>query len=205
MVAVRIYVEGGGDSPSQKIEFRKGVSSFLEKAGLKGRKPTVIACGGRSFAYRDFCNALDSHRDAVSLLLVDSEAPLPDPMVSKWQFLKTRDGWVKPANAAEDHVYLMVQTMEAWLLADRGQLQAYFSGHFNDKALPSPHTPVESLTKEKMYAVLEKATQPPKNSQKKAYSKGSHSFQLIGLVDPAKVMAACPSAKDLIDHLLKIS
>ena len=201
MVSVRIYVEGGGDSAAQKAEFRQGLTNFWEKAGLKGKKPKTIVCGGRNSAFDNFCTALRTHPDDVSLLLVDSEDPFPST-VCKWDFLEKRDGWTKPDQADETQVHLMVQSMEAWLLADRTELQKYYGNQFNIKALPSEQNLIESLSKKTMYEALEKATQ---STTKKSYSKGCHSFQLIGLVDPQKVIITCPSAKQLIEHLLVIS
>jgi hypothetical protein len=168
---------------------------------LKGRKPRTIVCGGRNSAFDDFCMALRTHSDQVSLLLVDSEDLFPFN-AGKWDFLGRRDGWKRPDSAGESQVYLMVQSMEAWLLADRVELQKYYGNKFDIKALPPVQTPIESLNKKTMYDALEKATMA---TSRKAYSKGGHSFQLIGLVDPQKVVGACPSAKQLIDHLLDIS
>jgi hypothetical protein len=201
MVNVRIYVEGGGDGAIQKREFRRGLSNFWEKAGLKEKMPRTIVCGGRNSTFDAFCIAVKTHRDDVSLLLVDSEDPFP-PNISKWDFLKKRDQWEKPVQACEKQVYLMIQSMEAWLLADRIALQKYYGSGFKVDALASEKNPAESLNKKAMYDALEKATLA---TTKKSYSKGGHSFQLIGLVDPQKVMDACPSAKQLIDYLIEIS
>lgn len=197
---VRIYIEGGGDSAAQKAEFRQGLAVFWEKAGLKGKRPRTVPCGARNVAFDNFCIALKSHPDDISLLLVDSEIPFSSSM-SKWDFLMGRDKWEKPALADETKVYLMVQTMEAWLLADRTALQKYYGNSFHLILLPSEQRSIESLDKKTMYDALERAT---KDTQKKSYSKGNHSFQLIGLIDPQKVMSACPSAKELIEYLLGI-
>lgn len=178
------------------------MANFLAKAGLRGRMPRVIACGSRSFAYRDFCTALRTHPHDVSLLLVDSEEPLPIPLTTKWDFLHRRDGWDKPEAADETQVHLMVQVMEAWLLADHERLSAYYGANFNTNALPPRENALESLSKNVINDALARAT---KNTQKKSYSKGAHSFQLMGLVDPEKVKVACPSAKAFIDHLIAIS
>ncbi len=48
---ITIYVEGGGDTRRQQTDCRKAFSKFFEKAGFKGKMPTIIACGGRSIAY----------------------------------------------------------------------------------------------------------------------------------------------------------
>ncbi|MDR0720595.1 MAG: hypothetical protein LBF78_13230, partial [Treponema sp.] len=55
---VKIYVEGGGDTHTLRTACRRGFSGFLEKAGLKGYMPRIVACGSRNNAYADFCTAM---------------------------------------------------------------------------------------------------------------------------------------------------
>ena len=128
---VKLYVEGGGDSAALKTACREGFARFLEKAGLSGHMPRIVACGGRQDAFDSFCTALKNGEPA--LLLVDSEAPvafaaqLGDATVKDvrsqwlpWLHLLHRpgDGWEKPAGAQDMQCHLMVQCMESWLLAD---------------------------------------------------------------------------------------
>jgi len=58
VVTVRLYVEGGGDSKELKTHCRRGFRKFIEKAGLQGRMPRIVACGGRQRAYDSFATAL---------------------------------------------------------------------------------------------------------------------------------------------------
>ena len=51
---VKLYVEGGGDSRAINVKCRKGFSDFLEKSGLKGKMPRVVASGSRQNAKRDY-------------------------------------------------------------------------------------------------------------------------------------------------------
>ena len=133
---VRVYVEGGGDGRELRARCRAGFSSFLEKANLAGRMPGVIACGGRRNAFEKFCIALGaSKEEQFIVLLVDSEGPVADGYRS-WLHLKTRDGWDRPHDATDEHAHLMVQCMEAWFLADKDGLAAYFGRGFNRNALP---------------------------------------------------------------------
>ena len=74
VVGLKIYVEGGGNSNLLRTACRRGVSEFLNKAGLAGRMPRIVACGGRRDAYDAFCTAWAKGEPA--LLLVDSEAPV---------------------------------------------------------------------------------------------------------------------------------
>jgi len=202
---VKLYVEGGGDSNVLKTACREGFSEFLSKAGLKGKMPRIVACGSRGNAFDSFRTAINSGEDA--LLLVDSEAPVSancqqgDDQKSwdPWQHLKNRKGdrWDKPGNAGKEDCHLMVQCMEAWFLADRTNLQAFFGQGFKAKFLPSEGNEIESVAKEEIYQALSAAT---RNCKTKAeYGKGTHSFKLLALISPKRVTAASPWAKRFID------
>lgn len=151
MVAIRIYVEGGGDSNALKTRCREGFQRFFEKAGLKGRMPRVIACGTRRNAYDDFCTALkQADPNEFIVLLVDSEEPVPQGCGS-WEHLKNRsdDNWDKPPKAADDNAHLMVQCMEAWFLADKDVLMVFYGSGFNSKVLGN-RKDIESIPKHKI-------------------------------------------------------
>lgn len=133
---MRVYFEGGGNR-TLKRELRRGLSLFFERAGLKGRMPRVVCCGGRDAAYGDFRTALTRASDnEFIVLLVDSEDPVTVGD-GPWSHLRSRDGWARPAGTTDDQAHLMVQCMEAWFLADRSTLATYFGPKFNVKALPS--------------------------------------------------------------------
>ncbi|MEN9866284.1 MAG: hypothetical protein RL748_1874 [Pseudomonadota bacterium] len=66
---VRLYVEGGGDAATLKSSCREGFATFLEKAGLKGHMPRIIACGGREDAFDSFCTTIANGVNAFYLLL----------------------------------------------------------------------------------------------------------------------------------------
>lgn len=110
----RLIVEGGGDNDALKTECRKGFCSFLEQAGFKGRLPRIVAAGGRSRAYDQFCTAKATCQQGdVVVLLVDSEAPVAVAAKSArpWEHVKNRqgDGWSKPDGAADDDLHFMVE------------------------------------------------------------------------------------------------
>ena len=118
---VKIYVEGGGDNRNQQKKCREGFRRFFCKAGLKGKMPSIVACGGRSNAFRDFEIAIKKAKAGeFVVLLVDSEEAV-NSVSNPWKHLKERkgDGWKKPEKADDESVHLMVQCMEAWFLADR--------------------------------------------------------------------------------------
>ena len=200
---MKLYVEGGGDSSALKAECRRGFSEFLAKAGLQGKRPRIVACGTRRNAYEFFCKAMDAGDEA--LLLIDSEAPVEpacqavdDPAEwNPWRHLKERrdDNWDRPEGARNADCHLMVQCMEVWFLADRAVLREFFGQDFNANALPPEGNPVESLEKEQIYRALSSAT----HQCRKHYDKGEHSFKLLALISPGRVMDASPWAKRFVD------
>ena len=195
-MTTKVYVEGGGDSARLQAECRRGFRKLIEKAGLTGRMPRVIACGGRGNAYERFCTAMHKPDPNVfPILLVDSEDAVA---AAPWQHLKDRDKWDRPENAEDDQVHLMVQCMEAWFLADRRQLADYFGQGFRENALPG-NANIEEIPKRKVFDTLASATRDTKT--KGRYDKGSHSFRLLALIDPAKVGGASPHAQRLFDTL----
>jgi len=199
-VNIKIYVEGGGDRDSLKRKCRRGFSEFFRKAGLNGRMPRIVASGSRKNAYDDFCVALkNSENDEFIVLLVDSEDPVTTPK-EPWSHLKTRDNWDKPPGVTDDNVHLMVQCMEAWLIADSSTLARFFGKDFNSAMLPKTQQ-IEKVSKSDLYASLEKSTQAL--GKKKRYGKGRHSFDILEKIDPKMVMTASPYAKRLIDTLQK--
>ena len=93
----------------------------------------------------------------------------------------------------------MTQCMESWFLTDWQTIQKFYGQGFNQSTLPTG--PVEAIAKLDVYAALQRATLTCKT--KVTYSKGTHSFKLLSLIDPAKVMAASPWANRFIDELAK--
>lgn len=60
-MTVKVFVEGGGDkNKALDTQCRRGFSEFIRKAGLQGRMPRVVACGGRRAAFDRFCTAFGS-------------------------------------------------------------------------------------------------------------------------------------------------
>ncbi len=139
MVVLTLYVEGGGDSKLMRTACRQGFRLFLERAGLAGQMPRIVACGRRQATYEDFCTALASGRPAM--LLVDSEAAVTAR--PPWTHLgeRTGDAWERPEGAGDDDCHLMVQCMEHWFLTDPATLRAYSdraSGHGRCRAGQTP-------------------------------------------------------------------
>lgn len=194
-MSIALYVEGGGDSKELRKRCRKGFREFLENAGLAGQMPRIVACGGRSNAYKSFQTALHIG-DRTPMLLVDAEVPLS--VESPWDHVLNQDGWDRPNGAADDHCHLMVQIMESWFLADRSALVSFYGHQFQTGALPG-NPSVEQISKADVLRGLERATR--NNTTKGSYHKGSHSFTILGMINPTVVASRAPSAKGFLDVL----
>ena len=198
-MTMKVYVEGGGRGKALRSQCQEGFSEFFARAGLQGRRPKIVACGGRGDAFRDFSIACrNARKSSVPILLVDSEEAVA-ANASAWAHLKAQDSWDKPEGAADDSAHLMVQCMEAWFLADMECLAEFFGQGFNRNALPR-RTEVEAVPKKDLLDGLKNATRGCKS--KGGYSKGSHSFSILKEVDPVRVMRASPRARSLINVLL---
>ncbi len=196
MVTAKLYIEGGGDSKDLVPRFREAWSEFFKSAGLGGHMPKIVRGGGRDRTFGRFTIAIANPRPkTVPLLLVDSEDPIKTGP-SVWQHLKARDGWNKPSGASENDAFLMVQAMETWFLADRDTLRNYFGAQFAENALRQ-WPELEAVPKQTVFDALDRATA----RCQKGYAKGKVSFELLARVDPARVEAACPHAKALLDRL----
>lgn len=133
-----MYVEGGGEGSQTKAAVREGFQRFLQDIVRAARSRKVrwqiVACGPRQAAFENFLLALDTHPDAFNVLLVDSEGPVNH---GPKEHLKSRDGWNLPDINAK-HYHLMVQMMEAWLVADRDALSRSMAQ--DSMLMPFPET-----------------------------------------------------------------
>jgi hypothetical protein len=191
---ITIYVEGGGnDNQRLAKECRRGFSEFLKKLGIRVK---IVACGGRDNAYHRFCIGLK--RNEHCFLLVDSEESVKDKM-DVWQhvFLRQGDNWEKPNNATEHHLHFMVECMEAWFMADKETLADYYNKNFHQNVLPK-NSNIEDIPKSTLMESLKKAT---RDTAKKEYSKGEHSFDILSKIDAIKVIDNSFYAKRLRDTL----
>ena len=187
---VKVYVEGGGDhNKALQTQCRRGFSEFFRKAGLGGRMPRVVACGGRRHAYDSFRT---SHENAGTddhpILLVDSEAPVVE--ADPWEHVRLRagDGWQRPHGPSQDQIHLMVQAMEAWFHAAKEDVHEYYGQGFRLAAL-SQREDIDNIPKADLFAGLQMAT---RDCLKGEYSKGKDSFEILARIDPSKVRASSP-------------
>lgn len=198
---VILHVEGGGETNALKKRCRQGFRKFLEEAGLKGRMPHIIACGSRNDAYDDFRTATENAGTSdFPMLLVDSEDAV-ETGGTCWRHLYKRDGWGKPENAEDNQAHLMVKCMESWFLGDKDAVAKYYGKGFKQSALSANAHP-EHVDKGDVLDGLKNAT---RNTTKGVYHKGKHSFDILAVIDPAKVRKACPHAGRLLRTLERVS
>ena len=203
---IAIYVEGGGDQRDIKDKLREGFGEFLSELRDMARRKKIrwkiVACGGREEAYRDFCTAMAQNPQAFNVLVVDAEETIEDTAREcthlPWTHLKKRkgDGWERPPGASDLQCFLMVECMEAWLIADKANLQAYYGNCFAPASLPTNRN-VESVSKENLYSALKRATKNCKSE----YHKTRHAFDILKKSDARIVRAAVPHCKRLFDVL----
>jgi hypothetical protein len=199
---VRIYIEGGGDGKNTKASLRQGFSSFFKElvqvSQSKKIKWQIILCGSRNHAFRNFKNALTDHPNAFVILLVDSEVPVVKQ--SPLEHLKSRDNWDSPG-VDDTHCYLMVQAMEAWLIADIDSLKRFYGQGFKENAI-SKNTNVEKIEKDLLEASLKAATRDTKS--KGEYQKIQHASKLLEMLDVDKVRKASSECDRIFTTLTKL-
>ena len=131
----------------------------------------LVCSGARNAAFDGFRNALQNGDDAIVVLLVDAEAPVNGAARAH---LQSRDRW-DLGFASDQVVHLMVQTMEAWIVADPDVLAEYYGQSFRKNALPQTRN-LETVAKVTLATSLEQATRA---TQKGAYHKIRHAGDLL--------------------------
>ena len=175
---MRVYLEGGRHLRNpMKTFLRKAVGAIHHQSIALDVEP----CGSRDNAIRRCAG------DAGSLLLIDSEG---DDLQQLTDRVATQIG---PTNRA----FFMVQLMEAWFVADRQNLAAYFGAGFRDGVLPA-NASVEEVSKQDIETGLRNAT---RNCAKRGYTKGRDDVGLLNQLNPDAVYSACPNFARLIDFL----
>jgi len=183
--SIRIHVEGGGDWKKQRELVRKGFRSFLapvlDKARVRRIKTRIVASGSRNSAYDDFCTAVRTYPDDFNVLLVDAEGPV---VGGPWDHLRERDRWKRPDGVTDEHCHLMVQLVEAWLVADEATLKRYYGKGFLESALPK-RDDIEAVPKGDIVSALDRATKG--TDTKGGYQKIRHCSDLLAMLDAALV------------------
>jgi hypothetical protein len=191
VIEIRLFVEGDRS-------LKDGLGAFFDTLRTKARKKrikwNIVPCGSRDSAFDQFKTALGTYPEVFNLLLVDSEGPVT---MSPLQHLQSRDRW-DCKGIDNDRCHLMVQTMEAWFLADRDALKRFYKQGFHAQALPK-RANVEDIDKPTLEKALANATR--KTSQKKPYHKTHHAPKLLEGLDVVRVRAAAPHCERLFKTL----
>ena len=153
----------------------------------------VVCCGPREQAFRRFKNTLQDGGDSVVVLLVDSEEAVATTPITH---LQARDGW-NMGGIDGSSVHLMVQTMEAWIVADPSALRRYYGQRFNAGALPGA-TDLEGVRKSDLLTSLRQAT---RQTQKGTYHKIRHAGDLLHRIDSETVKARCAHCRRVFEEL----
>ena len=197
MNGVAIYMEGGGRGPATRAALRRGMDALLgplkQAARDKSMGWKLVCCGARDEAFRSFRNAARNGQAAIVLLLVDAEGPVT---TGPCEHLQARDKWDMTGVDARS-VHLMVQMMEAWIVADADALSRYYGQSFNAGALPRA-ADLESVTKRDVERSLRRATE---RTGKGRYRKIAHASDLLQRIDAEKVKARCRHCERLFDEL----
>ena len=154
----------------------------------------MIVCGPRHNTYENYNRAIThSHKDALNILLVDSENPVEE---APWEHLKTHDRW--DLNISHDEkCHLMVQCMESWIITDVELLKDFYGHNFNENSLPdNPH--VEEINKSDIETSLKNAT---RNSQKGEYHKINHGPKILERLNVTCVRETAPHCDRLFTTL----
>lgn len=205
MKEIAIYVEGGGDTAQQKADLRTGFDQLLDSQKQAARDKRLrwklVPSGSRNSTYQAFVATVRrADPNTLCVLFVDSEDAIASETQGKpginaqirKQHLVNRDSW-DLSNADPEQIHLMVQCMEAWIVADPEALADYYGQGFRKSGLPARKN-LEEESKERIYAALANAT---KNTQKGEYSEANnakikHASKLLARIDPQKVAARCP-------------
>ena len=175
---MHVYLEGGRRLRNpMKMFLRNAVSTVHRQSVALDVEP----CGSRDNAIRRCAN------DVGSLLLIDSEGEDLPQLIDR----------VGARIGSAGRAFFMVQLMEAWFLADRQALAAYYGRGFNTGSLPANRN-VEEILKSDVEDGLRNAT---RLTGKGAYHKGEHSPDLLSQLNPSAVYNACSNFAGLIDFL----
>jgi hypothetical protein len=114
LVIAKIYVEGGSGRGDARA--RQSFSAFLRTSSPK-RNPSIVICGGRGAALRSF----RKDESAECAVLIDAEGHVKSDIVN--HLLEREDIDKEAARKIEaagqgDRIFLMIETMENWLIAD---------------------------------------------------------------------------------------
>jgi len=176
---IRIYFEG------ERL-LKPGFDAFFKDLRQRAREKRcgflLISARSGAQARQDFETSLQTNRTAWSILLIDSEGPLP-----------------RRGGSHAGRTFWMVEMMEAWFHADKDALAEFYGDGFKKIAL-KPNPKVEEIPKADLERGLKAAT---RGCSKGAYHKTAHAPTLLGRIRPDLVREAAPNCNRLFQAIRK--
>ena len=195
MREVWLYFEG---DPALRAGFHVFFRDLVTMA--RDRRIRFRMVAGEADPVSDFARGMRQAPAATHILLIDSEGPDGGDPVGALRRRGDADCLAGLAVAA-DQVFLMVQVMEAWFLADRSTLTEFYGEGFLPGRLPSGAR-IEDIPKPDVLHGLHDAT---KGSIKQAYHKTRHAPDLLQRVAVPQVRrqaANCDRIFSVLGRLL---
>ncbi|GDX40773.1 hypothetical protein LBMAG21_10650 [Armatimonadota bacterium] len=210
---IRLLVEGkripeskrhlkgkAGRGVGETIALRGAFKNFLTNAGISAE---IEMHGGLGEVYKAFIDSFESDEDNNSeciVMLADSDIRLTDiPLRTEADGRAVYDYWqvvlnhhsnvnAKPLStgATAERVFLMVASMESWLVADVPNLQRYYG-------LPVMPTPLEDIENQPVESVSAYLNAVANAGNRGDYSKKRDSARLLGGVsaERARTLTQC--------------
>ena len=199
MVAkVTIHFEG---APGLKPGFHSLLGQQVQRARQRRTKFEFIAGGSREKAVKDFLRSCRQSPSNLNVLLVDSEGPVQSR--TSWiRALRGQSFWDGGVACSDEQVNLMVQSMEAWFIADPQAIARHFSQGYNGNSLPSPQN-AERTAPADMLAAISRGIPRDRRGRRRRYDKVTDGAHLLELIDVATIGRHCRHFKRLMDFLDK--
>jgi hypothetical protein len=125
---IAIYVEGGGHTASGRAHLRTGFNALLihQRDTVRARNLgwRLVPCGGRNETFNAFLHATRTTADEIIVLLVDAEEPV-SATTPAGRVAHLQKAGCDLSSVVPERVHLMIQCMEAWIVADSEVLKSY--------------------------------------------------------------------------------
>ena len=173
------------------------LQSLKEAARVKALRWKLVCCGPRGEAFRGIqeCRQQRGQCGERPAGRCRGSGQRPAPGIT----CEAGINW-DLSFASEDAVHLMVQAMEAWIVADSEALAGYYGQGFRARRLPKANN-LEIVLKPTVERSLTEATQ---HTQKGPYHKIRHASDLLKRIDPDKSKGRCPHCERLFETLDRI-
>jgi hypothetical protein len=199
-VKVHLYVEGGpkGTHADGLRRFKNSFKQHLVQLDPRLSNLDVSPCGSTDETIRDYARAVqDKKTDSVVALLVDSDATVTAKTTAA--HLRAKLAFVKLAEKDREHIFLMVQCMEAWLVTDKDALEKCFGAKVHSLKFPA-NPDIESVPKNDILSALDKAAS---HTPTKHYGKIRDAAEILTVLRPERVAKRSRHAAMLHEFLRK--